>query len=470
MAGAVTAKPGSRLASFIEAQDRAGKEAADEMAFHQDSLQLCQKIEDQSEKVQAALASQYDPQVSQNKKRKYSIVDPVGKGSFGEVSTAKRQKQDGVEKEATLVVKSTKPGDREALLRAEYEVRALKKLTKAKVSHCPSLVGAFLDSDKDGLSCHTVMERAEGQHLGHYALHSDKRNKITIKDIKTIAHSILEPLAYLESQNMVHGDLASTNVHYDAATRSTKVLDFANCHKVGEDFYGILQTLLYRAPEVILGKKNYDGRIDVWSLGCILFELMKDDVLFMNKGPDGLLETMRDHIELIVWQIGLPPYDFVKDCKYANLFFVIDHKNQRVIGLKRKPTLNPGIRWKDAVGKVKMDKEMEQLIQFIFAMISWNRPKASELLKHPFLAGESHCKLKVNVPADADVAFEFRPASRAGAPFTIKAPTSGEECLHLDEGDYAVTAQDAATGHSVSVGLVDVTKDDSLEFNVSYSD
>ncbi len=39
-------------------------------------------------------------------------------------------------------------------------------------------------------------------------------------------------------------------------------------------------TLWYRPPEILMGKKDYNPNLDVWSIGCILGEMIKGSVLF----------------------------------------------------------------------------------------------------------------------------------------------------------------------------------------------
>lgn len=44
----------------------------------------------------------------------------------------------------------------------------------------------------------------------------------------------------------------------------------------------VIQTRYYRAPEVILQKKNYNESVDVWSFGCIVSEILKN--MLKNEG------------------------------------------------------------------------------------------------------------------------------------------------------------------------------------------
>jgi serine/threonine protein kinase len=68
----------------------------------------------------------------------------------------------------------------------------------------------------------------------------------------------------------------------DATTYRVKLADFGNACWVHEHFTSDIQTRQYRAPEVILGAK-YAPSVDMWSMGCMAFELATGDLLFEPK-------------------------------------------------------------------------------------------------------------------------------------------------------------------------------------------
>ena len=58
-----------------------------------------------------------------------------------------------------------------------------------------------------------------------------------------------------------------------------KIVDLGNACWTYKHFTDDIQTRQYRAPEVLLGA-NYDTSVDIWSLACIVFELVTGDLLF----------------------------------------------------------------------------------------------------------------------------------------------------------------------------------------------
>ena len=63
-----------------------------------------------------------------------------------------------------------------------------------------------------------------------------------------------------------------------------KVIDLGSSCFISDHLSSYVQSRSYRAPEVILGLP-YDQKIDIWSFGCILAELLTGSVLFQVRGP-----------------------------------------------------------------------------------------------------------------------------------------------------------------------------------------
>ena len=67
----------------------------------------------------------------------------------------------------------------------------------------------------------------------------------------------------------------------------------ANNHK---NYTPNLVTLWYRAPEVLLGSKVYDSKIDIWSAGCIFFEILTGKVMFKSSSEAGQIKAIIDTV------------------------------------------------------------------------------------------------------------------------------------------------------------------------------
>lgn len=71
------------------------------------------------------------------------------------------------------------------------------------------------------------------------------------------------------------------------------------------------QSAEYRCPEVLLGLR-FTTLSDLWSVGCVVFELATNEMLFEPKGAPGRYDTQDDHVAQILELIGLPPVDMVE--------------------------------------------------------------------------------------------------------------------------------------------------------------
>lgn len=75
-------------------------------------------------------------------------------------------------------------------------------------------------------------------------------------------------MAYLHSQNICHRDIKPSNLLINEEGE-LKVADFGLAKKLAQLSTTRVVTMLYRAPELFLGMKNYTTKIDIWSVGCV---------------------------------------------------------------------------------------------------------------------------------------------------------------------------------------------------------
>lgn len=96
---------------------------------------------------------------------------------------------------------------------------------------------------------------------------------------------ILKALKYIHSAEIIHRDLKPSNVLLDAEC-NVKVADFglARSLLMPLDENAILTeyvaTRWYRAPEILLGSTFYTKAVDMWSVGCILGEMINGKPIF----------------------------------------------------------------------------------------------------------------------------------------------------------------------------------------------
>lgn len=113
--------------------------------------------------------------------------------------------------------------------------------------------------------------------------------------------------------------MSKTNGEYieyylDPKVDTIKVIDFGGAIFSEDHHSGIINTRQYRAPEVILQCCSWNEKSDIWSAGCILYELYTGDMLFPTHDSIehlALISKLIDHFPK--WMIGNSAKEF-KDC------------------------------------------------------------------------------------------------------------------------------------------------------------
>ena len=121
---------------------------------------------------------------------------------------------------------------------------------------------------------------------------------LSLSLIKTIAWQLLAGLSFLSLPNVsvIHGDLKPENIMLRELHKTgVKIIDFgSSAFQSSGDIAPYVQSRFYRAPEVLFQARPYTTKIDLWSLGCILYELYTGEALFFARSERDLVERMLD--------------------------------------------------------------------------------------------------------------------------------------------------------------------------------
>jgi len=130
--------------------------------------------------------------------------------------------------------------------------------------------------------------------------------QLSNKHMQYFVYQILRGLKYIHSAGVIHRDLKPDNILVNASNCKLKITDFGLargvCKHEENNLTEYVVTRWYRAPEVMCCAKHYDAKVDVWSVGCILAEMMLRKPLF----PGG---NHLEQLRIIFEVLGTPVYD-----------------------------------------------------------------------------------------------------------------------------------------------------------------
>ncbi len=159
------------------------------------------------------------------------------------------------------------------------------------------------------------------------------------------------------------------------------VVDLGNACWTHRHFSEDIQTRQYRAPEVLLGHK-YDTSADMWSLGCITFELLTGDLLFdPREGSD--YDRDEDHLAMFQELLGKMPKKIACNGKYSKNFFNRKGELKHIKSLKFWPV-------EDVLAEKYhfSSKDAEEIANFMIPLLEYDvkeRATAQDCLRHKWL-------------------------------------------------------------------------------------
>jgi len=210
---------------------------------------------------------------------RYEVMERIGGGRYSEVFKG----IDMVNSE-TCILKILKPV---ASKKIKREVKILRNLTGG------ANVVALLDvvQDPSGRYHSLIMEHVEN--VEWKILHT----MLNEFDIKYYTFQLLKALDFVHSRGIMHRDVKPGNVMIDHRRRKLRLIDWglAEFYHPGTAYHIRVGSRYYKAPELLVGYKQYDYSLDIWSVGCMLAAMIfrKEHFFRGVDNDDQLLKILR---------------------------------------------------------------------------------------------------------------------------------------------------------------------------------
>ncbi|KAE9618759.1 putative protein kinase CMGC-DYRK-PRP4 family [Lupinus albus] len=320
---------------------------------------------------------------------RYEITAAHGKGVFSTVVQARNLKTGNGEPDE-VAIKIIRNND--TMYKAGMdESTILKKLVGADPDdkrHCVRFLSSFkyrnhlcLVFESLNMNLREVLKKF-GRNIG-----------LRLSAVRAYAKQLFIALKHLRNCGVIHCDIKPDNMLVNKAKNVLKLCDFGNAMFAGKnEVTPYLVSRFYRAPEIILGLL-YDHPLDIWSVGCCLYELYTGKVLFPGLTNNDML---RLHMELkgpfpkkMLRKGAFIGQHFDQDLNFlATEEDPVTQKTIKRMILNIKPkdigTIITGSPGEDP----KMLANFKDLLEKIFVLDPDKRLTVSQALNHPFITGK----------------------------------------------------------------------------------
>ena len=291
---------------------------------------------------------------NKNGKQRYEKLEKLGEGTYGVVYKAR----DLYKNEVIAIKKIRLENEDEGMpSTAMREIAILKELSHPNIVRLIDVI--YLPLEK---KLSLIFEYVE---LDLKKFMKSLTAPLSEVRIKKFTKKLLEAIVHCHNRRIIHRDLKPQNVLICPQTDELKVADFGLARAFSVPIRTLtheIETLWYRAPEVLLGQKEYSLGVDIWAIGCIFAELYERKPVFVGDSEiDQIFKIFQFH--------GTPT-----EKNWPGISNIPDFK----------PTF-PKFRPVNPQEQLKtMPPEAIDLLMKLIALDPAKRISAIEALKHPY--------------------------------------------------------------------------------------
>ena len=196
--------------------------------------------------------------------------------------------------------------------------------------------------------------------------YSKSKSQMPLLLVKIYSYQMLRALSYIHAIGICHRDIKPQNILVDPAIQILKICDFGSAKRLvkGEPNIAYICSRYYRAPELIFGATEYTTQIDVWSIGCVIAELVLGQPIFPG-------DSSVDQLVEIIKILGTPSKNqiLIMNPEYTEFKF---------------PLIKP-YSWNKLFKNRNVDEEFIDLISKLLVYEPNIRLTPMQALLHPFL-------------------------------------------------------------------------------------
>lgn len=333
----------------------------------------------------------YVYELGENLGSRYKVLNKIGEGTFGRVLDCwDRTHKDYV---AIKLVRSVDKYRQAAQVELEV-LNTLEKNDPDGTRHCVTLREWF---DYRGHIC-MVFEKL-GPSL-YDVLRKNNYHPFPLRLVQCFTRQLLECVSFMHDLSLVHTDLKPENILLESSEAALetvplsawpsdfsriKVIDFGSAIFENQYHSTVVSTRHYRAPEVIL-ELGWSYPCDMWSLGCIIVELVTGDALFVTR------ENL-EHLAMMQQVLGPIPEELVSNVGARTTTYFHNQKlhwpaedssRKSIKAVNQLSDLRTLLR---ELGDIPTDAHLDVLEDLVSRLLTYNPSKrmtAKDALAHQF--------------------------------------------------------------------------------------
>ena len=230
----------------------------------------------------------YNLSIKDSKKYGYSLLKIIGEGAYGKVYLAKTQN------ELSVAIKTVE-------FDCDQVYEEIKLLKSINHPNCIKILDYFETMDQQQtIWVNMVMEYFPFSLYSLIYQFSSQNKIFPMFYLKLFIFQLFSGLAHIHKLGIVHRDIKPENILINPTNGRLVICDFGLSKKIrkGEENSSYIASRYYRAPELLLGSTDYGESIDIWSVGCVIAEILRNGI------PLFAADTIELHLDIIYKVIG----------------------------------------------------------------------------------------------------------------------------------------------------------------------